>query len=264
MQVVALVRPPGRPDEAARALAGATGLTMAEARMRLAPEPPAVLARLQTAAADELVAELRKAGLAVLAVDLPCPSDRDRTVVHRFALGDGWLTLEPRSGGTMQLPWTDVAAILRAARESRTDVERIEASTRYSTGPDGLPMPYGATTTVRSSTESMEQLIFLYARDGRSALLSAGELAFECLGPAMQPSSTGNVIELARLLREKARGAFHDERLVRLGRRPLPFVLDHESRAQSAMMVKTRSDTRNSLDVLAEVMWQALVSGLLP
>ncbi len=185
-------------------------------------------------------------------------------MVHRFTLGDTWLALEPRSGGTMQLPWTDVAAILRAARESRTDVERAEVSNRYSAGPDGLPMPYGATTTVRSSTESLEQLIFLYARDGRSALLSASELAFDCLGPAMQPSSTGNVVEVARLLREKARGACYDERLVRLGRRPLPFVLDHESRAQSATMVKTRSDTRNSLDVLAEVMWQALVSGLLP
>jgi hypothetical protein len=264
MQFVALVRPPARPDEAARVLAGAVGVTLAEARMRLAPAPPAVLARLQTALADELVADLRKAGLAALAVQVPCPSDADRLVVHRFALGDGWLTLSPRVGGALQLPWADVAAVLRGARESRIDVERTEAATRYSVGPEGLPLPFGATTTVRSSTEALEQVILLYARDGRSALLSADELAFDCLGPAMQPSSTANMIELARLLREKARGAFHDERLVRLGRRPLPFVLDHESRVQSATMVKTRSDTRSSLDVLAEVMWQALAAGLLP
>lgn len=228
MRFVALVRPPGRPDDAARALASATGLTMAEARMRLAPEPPAVLARLRTAGADQLVVDLRRAGLAALAVDVACPSDGDRTMVHRFALGDAWLTLSPRSGAPMQLLWADVAAVLRGARASRTDVERTEASTTYSISPDGMPTPYPSTTTVRTSTEELEQVILVYARDGRSALLSARELAFDGLGPAMQPSSTANMVELARLLRERARGAFHDERLVRLGRRPLPLVMDHE------------------------------------
>jgi hypothetical protein len=50
MKLVAIARAPQGPD-AAKALAEATGLTLAEARMRLAPEPPALLARLDADAA---------------------------------------------------------------------------------------------------------------------------------------------------------------------------------------------------------------------
>ena len=43
MRLVAIVRTPERIEEAASVLAGAAGLALAEARMRLAPEPPALL-----------------------------------------------------------------------------------------------------------------------------------------------------------------------------------------------------------------------------
>jgi hypothetical protein len=80
----------------------------------------------------------------------------------------------------------------------------------------------------------------------------------------MQPSSTANMIELARRLREKARGAFHDERLLRLGRRPLPFLVGGASRSQTGKQTTTRTDTSAALDTLAEVMRRAVVEGLLP
>ena len=80
----------------------------------------------------------------------------------------------------------------------------------------------------------------------------------------MQPSSAANMVELARRLRETARGAFYDDRLLRLGRRPLPFLAGGESRTETATSTTTRSDTTGSLDVLAEVMRQALVQGLIP
>jgi hypothetical protein len=68
MKFVAVVRPPTRPDEAVRALADVAGITVAEARMRLAPEPPALIARLKSSQAEALVAALRKAALAVIAL----------------------------------------------------------------------------------------------------------------------------------------------------------------------------------------------------
>ena len=95
---MASLRAVTRPDEAARALADAAGLALAEARMRLAPEPPALLARLDEGKADLLVAALRKAGVAALAIDARCPTDKDRTVAHAFAIGEASVTFTPRFG----------------------------------------------------------------------------------------------------------------------------------------------------------------------
>ncbi len=268
MKLVAVVRASDRPEQAVQALAEGTGLTLAEARMRLAPEPPVLVARLERDQGDALVASLRASGLAALAVDDSCPTDRDAVLVHRFALADAGGTFTPRSGQSVEVAWTQVAAILRGLRASRTDVQRTEKSKSFSIGravlTGGLVASRTSTTSTRSSSESTEQLVLLYLRDGRALRLAEQELEFSCLGPAMRPSSTGNMVELAGRLRARAGGAFYDERLLRLGRRPLPFVIDGGSRTTTAQIVTTRSDTSSTLDVLAEVMWRALLEGLLP
>jgi hypothetical protein len=168
----------------------------------------------------------------------------------------------------MHIPWTDVLAILRGLRASRSDVERTEkarsfsAATAVATG--GLKMTRTSTRTVHAREESTEQVILVYARDGRVAMLLEHQLDFCCLGRGMLPSSAGNMVELARRLRECAKAAFYDERLLRLGRRPLPFLASGESRSQTGATVTTHTETSRSLDVLAEVMRQALAEGLLP
>lgn len=267
MKLVAIVRAPGDVDEAARALAEAAGLALAEARMRLAPEPPALVARLEPDRADALVVALRRAGLAALAIDARVPTDDDRTIVRSFSFDAAGVTFTSRAGDSMRVAWGDVVAILRGVRAARSEVERVEKSRRLSVGAavitGGLKMTRTSTRTVRSSEESTEQVILLFARDGGAAVLSEREVEFSCLGPSMQPSSTGNMVELARRLRDGARGAFYDERLLRLGRRPLPFVAGGESLSQTKTTRVTRTDTSGSLDVLAQVMRQALAPGLL-
>jgi hypothetical protein len=268
MKLVALVRAAPDPGEAANALARASGLTLAEARMRLAPEAPALLARLEEEKAAALVASLRKSGLSALAVALPVPTSKDRTLAHSFTLGDAGAAFVPRSAEPMQVPWADVLAIFRGQRASRSDVERTEKSKSFSattavvTG--GLKLTRTSTKTAHTIEESTEQVILVYARDGRVAHLAEHQLDFSSLGPGMHPSSTSNMVELAHRLREKAKGAFYDERLLRLGRRPLPFLAGGESRSQQGTVVTTRTETSGSLDVLAEVMRQALAEGLLP
>ncbi len=268
MKLVAVVRPVSRPDEAARALADAAGLAPAEARMRLAPEPPALLARLDPEKADALVPALRRAGLAALAIDARYPTDQDRTVARSFVLDGAGITLTPRFSEAARFEWGDVTAILRGARASRSEVQRTEKTRRFSAGAalatGGIAMTRTSKQTVRSSEEETEQVVLVYARDGRSAVLAERELDFSCLGPGMQPSSTGNMLELARRLREGAKGAYYDERLLRLGRRPLPFVASAEARSVTSTTATTRTDTSGSLDALAEVMRQAIAEGLLP
>jgi hypothetical protein len=268
MKLVAVVRAVAHPEEAARALAAASGLTLAEARMRLAPEPPALVARLEPEDARRLVGALRDAGVAALAVDVHCPTDEDRTLVQRFALEDGALTLSPRDGEPLVLAWPEVATILRGTRAARSETERTEKSQRFSVGAalatGGLKLTRTSTKVVRSSEESIEQVILVYARDGRAATLAETRLELSCLGAAMQPSSTANMVELARRLREKATRAFYDERLVRLGRRTLPFLPGDDWRSRSSTTVTSRSDTSGTLDVLAEIVRQAAALGLLP
>jgi hypothetical protein len=268
MKLVAIARAPARPDEAARALADAARLTLAEARMRLAPEPPALLARLEPDKADGLVAALRTAGLAALAVDIPCPTDKDRALAHSFSIHDRGVTFKPRFGNAMEVRWPDVLAILRGLRKTRTEVQRNETTTRLSPGTavltGGLMLTESSTETVHSSLEVNEQVILVYASGGRAATLAETQLEYSCLGADMQPSSTANMIALARLLHERAKHAFYDERLLRLGRRPQPFLVGGESRSQTAIVTRTLTDTTGSLDTLAEVMRRALLEGLLP
>jgi hypothetical protein len=268
MKLVAIVRAPENAETAASALAEAAGIALAEARMRLAPEAPALLARLEPDKAEALVVGLRRHRLAVLSVPDPVPNDKDRVVVRSFSGDDTGATFNSRSGDAVHMAWADVLAILRGLRATRTEVERTVKATRFSVGTaiatGGMKMTRTATSEVRSSEESTEQVCLVYPRSGPVVLLAERELDFSCLGPGMSPSSTTNMAELARRLRQKATAAFFDERLLRLGRRPMPFLARGESRSQSGTTVITRADTSSSLDVLAEVMWQALVQGLLP
>jgi len=267
MRLVAIVKPPARADEAARTLADASGLTLAEARMRLAPEPPALLARLPAEAARAMVASLRTAGLAVVTVPVDVSTDADRTPAQRFSLDSAGPTFTPRSGTPVQAPWAELLAVLRGLRSSRTEVERTEKTKGFSASrallSGGLVMTRSSIKTVRSADEQMEGVILVLLRDGRAVTLAERALDFTCLGPGMQPSSTGNMVELARRLREQAPGAFHDDRLVRLGRRPLPFLAGGDPRSVSGTTIKTHSSTAEALDVLVEVMRQALTEGLL-
>ena len=268
MRLVALASAPARPDEAAKAMAGALGLAPAEARMRLAPEPPTLVARLEPERAEALVASLRRAGLAALSVEEHVPSDRDRTVARSFLLEDAGGTFTPRSGPPLHFAWPEVVAVLRGRRASRYEVERSERSQRLSVttavATGGLKMTRTSTRITREAEESSEQVVLVYARDGRAALLAERQVDFSCLGPGMQPSSTGNMGELARRIRERATAAFYDERLLRLGRRPLPFLASGESRSATRTVTTTRTDTSGSLDVLAEILRQAVSEGLLP
>ena len=268
MKLVAMVRAPLRADEATAAFAAASGLTLAESRMRLAPEPPALLARLEAGPAEALVASLRKAGLAALAVDADVPTDADRTVALRVAFDPQGIAFTPRSGEAMSVAWSDVLAVLRGSRESSLEAEHRERSKTLSLGmavaTGGLVLTRTSTRTVHSSDTSFQQVILVYARDGRAAALVEGQVDFSCLGPELQPASTANMATLGRRLRERATGAFYDDALLRLGRRPLPFVAGNEARSATSSSVVVRRNTAASLDVLAEVLRQAVSQGLLP
>lgn len=247
-------------------LAAAAGMAPAEARMRLAPEPPALLARLAPDAAEALVKTLQGAGLAALAIDES--EVADRVTARTVTFGTAQVTFTPRAGAPLSMAWEDVAVILRGASSLRTQSEHTEKTTKVALGTalvtGGLKLTKTTEKSVRGSQEETSQVVFVFDRGGRGAVLPEIGLDFSCLGPAMQPSRTANMVTLARLVREQAPAAFYDERLLRLGRRPLPFVLGGAVQVVSGATSHSRLNTAQGLDVLAEAMRLGVAQGYLP
>src|SRR5262245_16408528 len=132
MMLVASVRTPADGEGAAAALGKALGLSLAEARLRLAPEPPAILASLAPEPAAGLVSTLRQAGLSVLAVERAGPLEGLRVVARTAVLGEVRGTFQARSGASVELPWAEVLSILRGASTVRTETESTQKSSKFS------------------------------------------------------------------------------------------------------------------------------------
>jgi hypothetical protein len=99
-------------------------------------------------------------------------------------------------------------------------------------------------------------------QDGSVASLAEASLDFTGLG-ALQPSRTANLLELTRRLRDGAKSARYDDRLVRLGRRSLPFGGLKEQRVATGSSTTLHTDTAGTVDILAELLWQAQRAGLI-
>jgi hypothetical protein len=267
MQLVATVNQATDLESAVSVLVTHAGMSAAEARMRLAPEPPALLARLPEDRAAGLVAALVEAGLPALAIDEHVPSDADRFQVRSFVFEAAAARLTARDGEVLTLPWDEVRVVLRGVRTERTTSEHTETSTRLSPGravlTGGLVMTKKTTSTVRGSEESSEQFVLVHGRGGERVMLAENVLELSGLGALLQPARTANMGVLAQELRRRTPQAFHDDRLVRLGRRALPFVLGGEAVARSGATEVRRTATRGSVDVLAEVLDRAVQAGLL-
>lgn len=267
MQLVASVGQARDIEVAVSTLVTAAGMTAAEARMRLAPEPPALLARLPPDRAAALVEVLGRAGLVALAIDEDVPAESERFKARSFALDDGAARFTDRGGATLTLPWEALRVVLRGLRTARTTTEHTETTRKLSVGravlTGGLVMTRKTTSTVHGSHEDTEQFILVHADAGERVILAEETLEFSGLGPLLQPARTANMGVLAQELKRRAPRAFHDDRLVRLGRRSLPFVLGGEHAVHSGDAALRHTDTRGSVDVLAEVLDRAVRAGLL-
>lgn len=267
MKLVATVRQAADADAAVSALVSAAGMTAAEARMRLAPEPPALLARLPADRVAALVEALGRTGLVALAIDEDVPAESDRFRARSFGFDDGGVGFTDRTGATLSVSWDAVRLVLRGLRTARTTTEHTETKRTVSVGravlTGGLVMTRKTTSTVRSSQEDSDQFVLIHGDGGERVILAEATVEFSGLGPLLQPSRTANMGVIAEELKRRAPRAFHDDRLIRLGRRALPFVLGGEHAVRAGETEVRRTDTRGSVDVLAEVLDRAVRAGLL-
>jgi hypothetical protein len=248
MKLVALALPPKDAASAVKLLCETAGYAPAEARMRVAGEAPLVVARLEDAPADALCDALRRAGLAALAVPARPPADSDRLVARalRFTSDAVWFT--PRMGAELEVPYRSITALLRGLHVSREQGVRTETQRKFSLGKAIITQGFSMTTTekkeVKFETESADQFLYVYG-GAQPVAVYESEVGFACLGPDVRPSRIENLNLVSTRIRAKAPGAFFDDRLLRMGRRTLPF------------------DGGRPADVVAELLHQAVDQGLL-
>ncbi|HEY6910067.1 MAG TPA: hypothetical protein VI356_11900 [Myxococcales bacterium] len=259
MKLVAMLAPPVPLEARAQELALETSAALAECRMRLSGEPPLPFARLPDAEAEALAQRLRAKGWAIGTCPLPPPGDESRLVARAVEFAPGELRISPRSGEPRVLRDADVAVVLRGLRSSTDTSSRTVKERKLAPGSalltGGLKLTRTTQREVKSVTESVEHFLFLYDRAGGCAALYDSQLAFASLGPEIQPTRLGNMQLITASLRRRAPQARFDDRLLRLGKRPLPFIGSGERGAGAG---QTHADTASSVDAIAWLLFQHL------
>jgi hypothetical protein len=275
MKLLALLTPPSRtpgPDgqspfqKAQATVAQVLGATQAEAGMRLSAEPPALLAMLPEAEVDTKVAELRAAGFPAVGCPLPVPLD-GRVVARTLSLEPDAVTFTDRAGQSLTIPYGEVLAILRGQQMTRVMSETTQKVKQFSMTraviTQGLSFSKTTERTVRAEAEEVTHFVRVYARGGGWVSVEDGQMAFACLGTDLQPTKLGNIQKIVERLRERAPGAYFDDRLLRLGRRSLPFSLAAPNTLREGKTATARTDTTSSVDVIAHLLLEGLREGLL-
>lgn len=267
MKLLALLKAPPSNEAARQILARVLGMTAAEAGMRLAAEPPSLLALLPDADADAHVQTLRAHKLAAASCPVPVPTE-GRLVARTLSLAPDAVTFEERQGAALRILWPEVRAILRGQQLLRTETQSVKKVRQFSMSravlTQGLSMTKTSEQTVRSQQEETTHFVRVYARSGEWATVEDDQMAFACLGNQLQSTKLGNIQKVVELLRQRAPHALYDDRLLRLGRRPLPFTIAAPPTLREGRTEVSRTDTGSSVDVLAHLLVDGLREGLWP
>jgi hypothetical protein len=208
----------GTPIEAeAKALAADLGTLAYEERMKLAAGLPAVvLVTTDGDAAQALVGKLRARGHRALT----CAASAviratDMIQMRNFQLDEAGL----ESAGE-QLPWEDIAALVRARHQRQVGAtetvkqKKFDAARAILTG--GLVMRKTETRTVATTTDEIEQVLYVFRASGATPwLLREHSTNYAALGAALTPLAARNFALVVERLRARAPHAAFDDSLVR-------------------------------------------------
>jgi hypothetical protein len=267
MKLLAVVKAPQDPQAAREAVARVLGITLAEANMWLSAEAPALLTSLPDDDAERLAQALRAEKLAALTCPLPVPSE-GRLTARTLSLEPDAVTFEDRQGAQLRIPYRELTAILRGQQMVRTENATTQKVKQFSVTraviTQGLSFSKTTERTVRSQAEEVTHFVRVYSASGAWAAVEDNQMAFACLGPELQSTKLGNINKVVQLLRARAPQAVFDDRLLRLGRRPLPFTLAAPTTLREGQTATSRMDTSSSADVIAHLLVAGLREGLLP
>jgi len=237
-------------DAGVAQLAGDLGVVAYEARMTVAAGYPAIVSTVADASrGHDLVAKLRAHGGDAVACDASEVVSSDAMVaLDKFTLDANGVTAAGES-----LVWSDVLCLLRASHRARTATETKTTERKFSAGKSLLSGGLANTTTVtkntKESSESREQVLYVFRRSGQRPWILREYSHYEGLGPALARTTIENFATTTRLLRERAPDAVYDERLVTRAR-----VAERAVRQGTTAQSTVTCSSASGVDVLAHLL----------
>lgn len=223
MNIVALGNLSGDPAERAGALAEALGITLFEARNRVRPPAPRVVAtfagRDQAHRLGQVLAQARFDPMVLGPDDLA--AEEAAVEIRSFELRPRGILAITRDRTGLDVRTDQIRLLIRGTTKTRsvqteTTTERsLDVGKAVVTG--GLMMTSKKTVETSSTTERKEGFLNLYASGHPVMVLRETVLQYQGLGKALQMAQSANFQVLIKELRERSGGAPFDERLVSLG-----------------------------------------------
>lgn len=217
--VVAVTALDGSLELVAPRLAPALGTTPYELRLALSAGLPAIVLMTPDPARARTATEaIRREGhRAVTCVRTEVVSSTIMTALKDFRLEAQELVAT--AAGADRLPFSDVLALFRASHRTTTETKselkerKLRPGMAIATG--GMVLTKTTTREVTSRTDEREQVLYLFRRSGAAPwILRERSGRYAGLGTEVGRTTLENFATTIRRLRDRAPGAFYDERLV--------------------------------------------------
>jgi hypothetical protein len=202
MEATVLMAVVGMPLDADARKRAAVALELAPADLnrRLAGTLPRVLASgLSPERAARIGAELDRLGFTVITCDpAAAPGDDERVVARRVDFADRALVVTDAPGNTHTCSPEEMGLFQRGIRRSRRSTKVTTSERRFAPGKallsGGLLLTKKVDKTTVKTSESQEAFLLIQRTDGEpDIIIYERRVNFGSLGPAMLPSSRGNL-----------------------------------------------------------------------
>jgi hypothetical protein len=221
--LLAVVNVPAEVDVRRRA-AVVTELALADLNRRLVGTLPRVLASgLSEERAAAMAAELEALGFTVITCDpVAVPGDDERVVARRVDFADRALVVTDGQGNTHTCSPQAMGLFQRGVRRSSKTTRVTTSERRFAAGKallsGGLLLTKKVDRTTVKTSESEECFVLIQRSDGEpDIIVYERRVNYEFLGPAMLPSSRGNLDLVWRQLCALAPAVKTDDRVAQPG-----------------------------------------------
>ena len=236
-----------------QALADALGIIVFEARQRLIGGGPSVVAGFADQQQASVLAEkVGRVGIKALIVDAAAVRLRSCFfIVRRFKFEDRVLKIEADNGQQETISYAQMGLIITGTSVVGVSQTKTTVEKKFSMGKTllagGIPMTKMVKHQEKVSDEESEEILYLYAHDRPTAVLSLNGMNYDGFGAEMKLSRKLNFSHLVSQLRLHAPGAVFDDRLL--------------NRSNQIRLLGSVQGREAGLDLAAEILARCLLAG---
>lgn len=222
MHIVAIHNLPVKKESLAGALSAALGCTAYEAlaRLRVPGKGPFVVCISSAIGpAVELMNRLREGGFnALLLKEDEIEPGPTCFFVRKFRFGRDALIVESKKTEDLAVDYNNINLILRGTSIAQTTSTETVKEKKFDPGmallTSGLKMTRTREKILESTTQTREQFLHVYAEEFQPLIFREGELVYDSLGTALEPTRAANFSYLIEELRRHSTDSIYDDRLL--------------------------------------------------